>query len=257
MENFSHIENRIRKARGIAYDQTSKNFNSELFHNWPVRDSKMPNYSRRFEELVISEEHENPNFAKYVTEYLKDVQGEAIGLEIGGTGSAFFAGFPEGFFRQTYGVALFDTRDQNQKQLDEVRHHKVLRSDAFTRKVTAGIRGREEIDTNFKDQRPNLIVIKAEGATYDFSEDPLYLFSELRKNYNFLASPGLLFLQSPKMYNIHSWQVNLEKMKSELNGIEGVNFDFYITSPTSSDNNVFLLVRMNKMQAAPKKFPKI
>ncbi len=204
-----------RRSR-IAFEKLGSNVSEmhSLERNptriWPTYDSSLNEGERSFSEYfrdVIPAEYRN--IGAYVEDTLAHRRGQAIGIELGGTGSRLFSDFTPGFFSHTLGTVLNDLRDRQQQREDTENHHEVIATDMFTSQ------GKKSVEKWLGGKKADFIMQRMWGGLIGFPENPDILHKFLNRQYRWLGDNGILFNEVPPLY----YPPNAAKV---LNGLDAL-----------------------------------
>lgn len=81
-------------------------FNTQGSKPWGYYDSEIEHYGHNFDRTVPNNENSKTSFNEYAEKFLKEKQGNAVAIELGGPGSNLFRGFSNGFFIRPWGLRL-------------------------------------------------------------------------------------------------------------------------------------------------------
>ncbi len=171
----------------------------------------------------------------YIEKTLAPYSGEAQGLELGGQGRRFFAGFTRGFFAKTAGICLPDMNGLN--EYDAVLNHKIIRGDMFKDQT------RQEAKDWFGGKKLNFIIETLWGPQHDLPREPFFLSKQAAYWYDQLAVGGIFLAQIPPglLHSIPEWETFVKR--NHARDIE-VQID---RSPDS--NSIWNFVRINKLSS--------
>lgn len=219
------------------------------------RDTNSPlengnsNYSLFFEAVLP----EGQNLRSYIESSLAEKEGSAIGVEFGGIGSNLFRGFSKGFFKETIGVTLFDTRAEKEKTADERKnqehnlHHTVVEGDILSEDLY------KNLEDRLAQQKVDLIIERMYLGLEHMPVEPYKLSEALKKWYKLLDEGGILFVQIPVIFNnlLVAWADMIRKshgQEIEFQYVEG-------SHDASLEDTGYSSFRLRKLKGAPEELP--
>jgi len=212
--------------------------------NSPLKESPLYprgwSFSNFFKE-VVPPEYEN--LQTYIEEALKGRRGNAVGIEFGGPGSELFAGFSEGFFKQTLGICLVDSRDlmsPDPRPRDKARNHEVISGNMFDSATY------ETLNERLHGGRVDVIFERLLGGIDLVPREPHMIGSTLQNWYKLLNEGGVLFAQVPEDFSNFVYALQL-KLRSE--NVKGLEISAARNKALSSFSSFAL--RLRKLQNAP------
>src|ERR1035437_8299642 len=126
-ENFSQLKNATYKLK------KENEINTYLGKSgWPINESSLfqgISFNNIFFDLCPQK---YKDIKEYIETELREKEGHAIGLEIGGTGSNLFSGFTSNFFQKTIGASIEDKRTTDRKERGGETNHSVVLGGAFS-----------------------------------------------------------------------------------------------------------------------------
>ncbi len=199
---------------------------------------------------VLPLEHRK-SLRNYIETVLKKREGQAIGVEFGGIGSRLFREFTLGFFAKSVAVSLVDHRGWKSKldklkERDKKIHHEVLEGDIFdfcTYESLNKLLNNEKID----------LIIERMGRGLEFVPIEPYAISKiLQVWYNLLREGGIMFVQTPAVFNnlLTAW---VAKIQREFNG--KIEIQYSKNSIYISAGCDFSSFRLHKLPGAPNELP--
>lgn len=172
-----------------------------------IMDSSMKSFSYSFCSVLPQDvkskfaelEGNSDAFREYIEKTLQPATKPLVAIEFGGPGSKLFKDFTPGFFVQTLGVCLTDTRESSTKREDEMRNHNVLMGNIFSASTYGNIRRTIE-----GDREVGLIISRMMGPLHSMTRNPNILAKVVRTWYGLLShTPGLLFVQFPQSDDLY------------------------------------------------------
>lgn len=198
-----------------------------------------------FQESFAPVLPEKENIKDYVERILAEKRGEAIGIEIGGTGSALFRGFSDGFFQKTAGVNLTDYRDQldpDPTPEDNARNHIVIPGDLFSGET------KDNVGNFLNGQKADLIISRMAGGLNEIPREPYFLGKEADHWYQQLADGGVLLAMLPGFGAfLPAW---VELIKSEYKGQLEVECTEFVP-----EEGIVPVLKLRKLPGAPEHLP--
>jgi hypothetical protein len=253
------MEGNFEKMRGYVKVQaklTESNRGRDEREDWVIYDSSLDHtldrysFSKDFDPLIPEGFN---GLRDYITKKLAHKNGQAVGIEIAGTGSQLFRDLSKDqLFCRTAGFVLKDTRTANTKTEDREINHKVIPvSDAFS---TQGYRA---IKKFLGEKKADLIIERMVANLASFPNDPEYLYIQLNRLYKILAEQGVMLLMAPPVdrnddtrRGIYSWINNISSNYGQY-----IDISHHISKSPSS-NTEFFCIRLEKLKDAPKDLPK-
>ncbi|MBI4086342.1 MAG: hypothetical protein HY433_03850 [Candidatus Liptonbacteria bacterium] len=199
-----------------------------------------------FRDLLPGEEISLRN---YIETALKERKGSAIGVEFGGIGARLFSGFTPDFFAKSIAVSLLDHRGwahqlDRIKERDKKLHHEVLEGNIFEsntyKSLNQWLNG-EKVD----------LIIERMGKGLEFVPGEPYEVSKiLRIWYNLLREGGIMFAQTPVVFNnlLEAWAVKIDR---EFKGKIEIEFQ----TGYEDDGVACSAFRLRKLSGAPNELP--
>ncbi len=220
------------------------------------RDTNSPlengnsNYSLFF-EAVLPEGQKN--LRSYIESSLAEKKGAALGVEFGGIGSNLFRGFSKGFFKESVGVTLVDTRTNKEKtrdgheNLEHNLHHTVLEGDILSEDVY------KNLENTLAHRKVDLIIERMYLGLEFMPAEPYKLSEALKKWYKLLDEGGILLVQTPVVFNnlLDRWAEMIRKnhgQEIEFQYVEG-------SHDASLEDTGYSSFRLRKLKGAPEELP--
>lgn len=129
----------------------------------------------------------------FMDSILAPLHGKAIGIELGGVGSAVFADL-DGYFARSVGVCLTDYRDLLDpaiKPADALRNHKVYPGDMKDDELKARVV--DELDG----EKFNFVLYRPIAGNHYITEDPFLMAQEISFWYEHTAIGGVFVARTP------------------------------------------------------------
>jgi hypothetical protein len=202
---------------------------------------------------------------KYIERNLADRKGQAVAIEFGGVGSALFAGFTPGFFKQTAGVVLVDNREKYHllpntgekkvnpqdnhgpiasKEEDEARNHSVIEGNILSPRTY------QKIDTWLNRKKVDLIIERLVGGITSIPDEPYTVAKTVSKWYEMLHDGGILLVQVPvALHDILPAWANMVREKY------GDVLEVQIELELHQFEDALDLLRIRKLPGAPETLP--
>ncbi len=183
---------------------------------------------------------------EYIERVLAPRKGQAIGIELGGTGSALFGGFTPGFFNRSAGINLTDYRsklDPDPTSDDLSINHIVIPESVFSNAA------KNELLPDFLDgEKADLIISRMEGGLSLFPDEPFFLGKEADFWYRQLAEGGLIVAMYPPALEpfMPFW---IELINSRFQGKLDVQYH------QSTTPKHYSVMRLHKLAGAPEHLP--
>ena len=229
---------------------------------YPYKDSSLqshifgPNlyFSDSFKNLF---ENGEEGMKGYIQKTLEGKKGEAIGVEFGGPATNLFRSFDKGFFKRSIGVTLVDHRKDSRKKpypsnsplviLNENiinDNHDVLEGDIFKQETY------ENLSKRLNGEKVDFIMERMEGGLRMVPSDPYTMGKILENWYELLNEGGIMFVQSPVVFNnlLEKW---VDKIKSEFGNVIEVKYK----KGTEDFTPACSAFRLRKLPGAPSKLP--
>ncbi len=189
----------------------------------------------------------------YIEQALAQRKGEAIGLEFGGPGSKFFAGFSRGFFKKTAGIdaagraRMDSTFFRGVREM--IRGHMVIQGDILVPRTYSAALG-----TWLGDDKPDLIVEHMVGGFELNPIHPMTVYKTFKRWYELLNKGGIMFVQVPHNARpiVQSW-VDMVRGQ-DFSGL--LEVAYHPTDTLDGDYSQDLSVlRLRKLPGAPLELP--
>lgn len=222
-------------------------------HYYNNRDSHLEYKDASFAFFFRNVLPEGYNMRTYIESSLKEKQGKALGIEFGGVGQNLFRGFSEGFFKETFGVTLADHRKNLTMYIDKFKNkildvnHNVIEGDMLSDNLY------NNLEKKLKGRKVDLIVERMFKGIEFMPAEPYKLSKILGKWYEMLDENGIMFVQSPVVFNnlLDKWGEMLhEKYKDsiEFQYEKGIH-------DAGVENTGYSSFRLKKLQGASKELP--
>jgi len=193
------------------------------------------------------------NLRDYIEQILAQGKGKAIGVEFGGPGSKFFAGFSRGFFKKTAGIDIVGRSRVDGtffRGLGEMlRGHAVIQGDILVPRTYSVALG-----TWLEDYKPDLIVERMVGGFELNPTHPTAVYKTFKRWYELLNEGGIMLVQVPRNARpfVQPWVDMLQKR--DFSGLLEV-----VYHPTDTPDGDYLqdmsVLRLRKLPGAPSKLP--
>ncbi|MEK9160785.1 MAG: hypothetical protein AAB440_01985 [Patescibacteria group bacterium] len=189
----------------------------------------------------------------YIEEVLKERWGDALFADFGGVGSNIAKAFTPGFFKRSFGVALFDERfrPSTEWRTEEIRaadaalNHTVIEGDLRDPDLYEHLR--EELEGEKLD-----LLIERMGKGLEFSPtDTKTVGALLQTWYDLVREGGLMLIQIPIHFNIFI-QAWVEKVQRETGGTLEIKCAIGDSDAGTDAQSVLLI---HKQPGAPAKLP--
>ncbi len=230
-----------------------KKINQESHYTWvdsPVDGFEddltgMP-FSLSFKDLLP---HLETSLRNYIENILEEKKGKAVGVEFGGIGSRFFAGFSEGFFEKSFGVTLVDHRKSSHNfsilvEEDKQNHHEVIEGDIFDFKTY------ETLEKSLGHHKVDLIVERMGRGLEFVPIEPYTVAKVLNTWYELLDEGGMMFVQVPFEFSrlLEAWA---HKIENDFKGKLEIKF----SKANERSKRSYGAFSLRKFSRAPKEMP--
>ena len=192
---------------------------------------------------------EGKRLKAYIETVLESRKGKAIGVEFGGVGSNLFSGFTPRFFLKSVGVTLIDHRDPEDDLIEARRqdikiNHQLLEGDIFDSETY------EFLDKILNKEKVDLILERMAGGLEYVPVEPYTVSRILQIWYNLLSGGGVMFVQTPIVFNnlVRQW---VAKIKKEFKGVIDIE---YQEGDVDGNTNCSAF-RLLKLPGAPTELP--
>ena len=231
---------------------------------WGVYDEEIVRFAWTFRDVlpVKSEINTQPFKQRILTigekfeHYIRTTLGhegedKLMAIEFGGPGNHLFAGFPDGLFKQTFGVCLEGDIELNEDSAPKSEKHRVLHVDIFDVSLYRKLRELSSPAGGF-----SLIISRLVGAHALVSRDSRVLGLVLGAWYDLLLENGLMFVEYAN-YASAKWrgpavEGDLENYHTMQKWAQMLRKDYSDVLDVSVAASVF---RLWKKEGAPKKLP--
>jgi|GEM_PF-3028228 len=195
--------NKIERKRALADAQKQAEETRRMEPNWGCGNSPLQSspegpphvsFEGTFRNILPDEEKD---LKRFIEATLRNKAGKAVGIEFGGPGSELFAGFSEGFFKKTFGIALNDARDlmrPDPRPRDAERKHTVIEGNMFSPEVYV------ELTKKLSGDGVDVILERMFGGLETVPREPLIIAETLQRWYGLLNEGGMLFVQVPREF---------------------------------------------------------
>jgi hypothetical protein len=223
-------------------------------HNYTNIDShledKDANFSFFFRNVLPEREKD---MRSYIESSLKEKQGKAVGVEFGGIGQNLFRGFSNDIFKETFGVTLADHRKKWKIKIDEFENkkrgvnHNVIEGDILSDGLY------DSLNEKLKGRKVDLIIERMFKGIEFMPPEPYKLSQILGKWYEMLNENGIMFVQSPVVFNnlLDKWA---DMLHEKYNDIIEFQYEKGIHDAGIEDTG-YSSFRLRKLNGAPKELP--
>ncbi|MFA6177886.1 MAG: hypothetical protein WC694_03290 [Candidatus Paceibacterota bacterium] len=186
---------------------------------------------------------------RYIEKTLEVRKGKAIGVEFGGTGSKLFSDFSPGFFAKSVAISLADHRSEHNLkekiERDKRINHQLLIGDIFSPDTY------KSLDKILDGEKVDLIIERMIKGLEFVPPDPYIVSKILNIWYNLLREGGVMFIQTPPIFNnlLETW---VKKIRKEFEGKIEIKYKLGADYNCTINSSAF---RLNKLKGAPNKLP--
>lgn len=170
-------------------------------------DIKRITYDSDFRNVLPKGE----NVKDYIESALVDKKGNAVLLELGGTGSRLAGGFTPGVFKKSLGINLIDVRDRvdpTLREADKKRNHSVLEGDLMSDETYE--KTQEWLGEGGK---VDVIIERMVGGLENLPFEPFIIANRANQWYEMLSDNGMIFAEVP--YAVRGYMANWTKLITE------------------------------------------
>ena len=183
------------------------------------------------------------NLKEYIEDTLATKYGDAVLLELGGTGTLLARGFSDGFFKKSAGVSLSDFRDDIDPRLklsDKELNHRVIEGDILTKETQESVRS-----WLGEDKKVDVMIERMAGGHDFLPNEPFYMAPKANTWYELLDEGGILFAEVPDAFldYMTDWEQYLSQNYGSV-------IDLQV-----ADSECGIDVRLQKLSGAPEQLP--
>ncbi|MFA6386189.1 MAG: hypothetical protein WCW04_00230 [Candidatus Paceibacterota bacterium] len=241
-------------AEGINKAQEEDRLEMRENHNYGNIDSHLEKEGASFSYFfrnILPEGQKD--LRSYVESSFKEKQGKALGVEFGGVGSNLFRGFSKGFFKETFGITLADHREKWKTKIDAYKNskhkldHNVIEGDILSDNLY------DNLEEKLNGRKVDIIIERMFLGIEFMPAEPYKLSSILEKWYVMLNEGGIMFIQSPVVFNnlLDKWAEMLHDKY-----IDSIEFQYEKgIHDAAVENEGYSSFRLRKLKGAPKDLP--